>query len=61
MCCECMLIYLVFILFIMIFIHYIYKYTPTYRPPPFSNPTHETKDQIGMALINLRSPPDITN
>ena len=29
---------------------YIYKYTPTYLPPPFSNPTHETNDQIGMAL-----------
>ena len=35
--------------FIMTFKHYIYKYTPTYQPPPYSNPTHETKDQLRIA------------
>ena len=37
--------------FIMRFIHYIYKYTPTYRLIFPSYPTRETKDQIGMALV----------
>ena len=38
--------------FIMIFIQYIYKYTPTYRVTLPSYPTRETKHQIGMALRN---------
>ena len=36
--------------FIMIFIHYIYKYSPTYRITLPSYPTRETNYQIGMAL-----------
>ena len=33
------------------FIHYIYKYTPTYRVTLPSYPTCETKVQISMALL----------
>ena len=35
--------------FIMRVIHYIYRYTPTYRVTLPSYPTHEAKVQIGMA------------
>ena len=34
----------------MIFIHYIYKYIPTYRVTLPNQPTRETKHQIGVAL-----------
>ena len=34
----------------MRFIHYIYKYTPTYRVTLPRYPTRETKVQIGMAI-----------
>ena len=37
----------------MRFIHYIYKYTPTYRVTFPSYPTRETKVQIGMALVEV--------
>ena len=43
--------------FIMIFIHYIYKYTPTYRVTLPSYPTRETKHQIGMALVGPQNGP----
>ena len=35
----------------MIFIYYIYKYTPAYRVTLPSYPIRETKHQIGMASL----------
>ena len=45
----------------MIFIHYIYKYTPTYQVTLPSCPTRETKYQIGMALCGARPNEQVVN
>ena len=48
----CVLIVAYTIQFMRRFIHYIYKYTPTYWVTFPSYPTRETEVQIGMALLN---------